>query len=126
MRMAELIQDFPYVGFETLAVEVSGYIYMLQCIKISQDRESMLRLMRLVDRATGCIFVPQAEPSSSEGVPSTQRPNIYSLFTSAAGSIPGGAGSVRDIQERWLDAKDEWDAHELERQSGARIVERQE
>ncbi|CCA69521.1 hypothetical protein PIIN_03460 [Serendipita indica DSM 11827] len=113
MRIAELIQDFPYVGFETLAVE---------------DRDSMLRLMRLVDRATGCIFVPQSEPSpepSSESTPSTRRPNIYSLFTSAAGSIPGGAGNVRDVQERWLDAKDEWDAHELEqRQREVRILQR--
>ncbi|KAG8821060.1 hypothetical protein FRC18_011458 [Serendipita sp. 400] len=42
MRISELVQDFGLVGFETLAVE---------------DRESMLRLMRVVDRATGCVFL---------------------------------------------------------------------
>ncbi|PVG03256.1 hypothetical protein CPB86DRAFT_749443 [Serendipita vermifera] len=110
MRISEMVQDFGLVGFETLAVE---------------DRESMLRLMRIVDRATGCIFVPPstvaaatqtlaAANNEKEGLPVTQRPNIYSLFTTAAGAIGGVRGDVRDVQERWLEAKDEWDKHELE------------
>ncbi|CAG8638410.1 10321_t:CDS:2 [Acaulospora colombiana] len=100
MRISEMVQDF------------------------GLDRESMLRLMRIVDRATGCIFVPpstvaatQKESSrddKKEGIPVTQRPNIYSLFTTAAGAIGGVRGDVRDVQERWLEAKDEWDEHELE------------
>jgi hypothetical protein len=80
----------------------------------------MLRLMRIIDRATGCTFVPApdrtADTLSGEGaeLPRTQRPNIYSLFTSAAGPIEGTRSSVRDVQERWLEAKDEWDEHEME------------
>ena len=80
----------------------------------------MLRLMRIVDRATGCIFVPApnrtSDSVSGEGaeLPRTQRPNIYSLFTSAAGPIGGTRSDVRDVQERWLEAKDEWDEHERE------------
>src|SRR5262245_58068909 len=90
----------------------------------------MLRLMRIVDRATGCIFVPKAtvppppnvavDPST---LPGSRRPNVYSLFTAAAGPIGGLRSNVRDIQERWLDAKDEWDAYETEqwRKEGAAL-----
>jgi GPN-loop GTPase len=80
----------------------------------------MLRLMRIVDRATGCIYVPSAnapappQATDTSQLPSTKRPNIYSLFSSAAGSIGGARSDVRDVQERWLEAKDEWDEHELE------------
>ncbi|KAG8808671.1 hypothetical protein FRC17_003828 [Serendipita sp. 399] len=105
MRISELVQDFALVGFETLAVE---------------DRESMLRLMRIVDRATGCVFVPgvskiqDASHHRGGNEPSTKRPNIYSLFTTAAGPIGGIRSDVRDVQERWLEAKDVWDSHEME------------
>lgn len=80
----------------------------------------MLRLMRIIDRATGCIFVPGADKtttaslSDGSSLPSTKKPNIYSLFTSAAGPIGGARSDVRDVQERWLEAKDEWDKHEIE------------
>ncbi|KAG8776697.1 hypothetical protein FRC15_011804 [Serendipita sp. 397] len=88
MRICELVQDFGLVGFETLAVE---------------DRESMLRLMRVVDRATGCVFVPSASEEShvtgQEKVPSTRRVNFDSLFTTAAGPI---------------EAKYGWGAHDVE------------
>lgn len=103
MRISELVQEFGLVGFETLAVE---------------DRESMLRLMRIVDRATGCVFVPKPEQaggllSDEEAeLPKTRKPNIYSLFSSAAGPIGGVRSDVRDVQERWLEAKDAWDEHE--------------
>jgi hypothetical protein len=78
----------------------------------------MLRLMRVVDRATGCIYVPPAnapvQASNGAELPNTRRPNIYSLFSTAAGSIGGVRSDVRDVQERWLEAKDEWDIHEVE------------
>lgn len=84
----------------------------------------MLRLMRIVDRATGCVFVPpsNAESPNVGGLPKAQRPNIYSLFSSAAGPIGGVRSDVRDVQERWLDAKDEWDAHEKEQRRKEAIV----
>lgn len=80
----------------------------------------MLRLMRIIDRATGCIYVPAAsapappDADDASHLPSTKRPNIYSLLSSAAGQIGGVRSDVRDVQERWLDAKDEWDEYELE------------
>lgn len=83
--------------------------------------------MRTVDRATGCVFIPPnqtADPSNSNitEVPKTQRPNIFSLFTSAAGPIGGIRSDVRDVQERWLDAKDEWDVYENEQRRKEAIV----
>ena len=45
----------------------------------------------------------------SSSAPASARPNLYPLFTTAAGPT---AGSVRDAQERWIDAKEEYDAFE--------------
>ncbi|KAI0747183.1 hypothetical protein C8Q80DRAFT_1179910 [Daedaleopsis nitida] len=103
MAISSLIEEFSLVGFETLAVE---------------DKESMLHLTRVIDKATGCIFVPPREvgqpPETIDAshLPATQRPNTYSLMTSAAGAMQGPRADVHDVQERWLDARDEWDAWE--------------
>ncbi|KAI0731783.1 cytoplasmic protein [Fomitopsis betulina] len=103
MAICSLIEDYGLVGFETLAVE---------------DKESMLHLMRVIDKATGCVFVPPPNAPQPPGTveagdaPGTQRPNAAGLFTSAAASIQGPRSDVRDVQERWLDAKEEWDAWE--------------
>ncbi|EPQ53752.1 hypothetical protein GLOTRDRAFT_78840 [Gloeophyllum trabeum ATCC 11539] len=103
MAICSLIEDFGLVGFETLAVE---------------DKHSMLHLMRVVDRATGCVFVPPADAAAPPGVvpasgaPASSRPNEYGLFSSAIGPIQGTRSDVRDVQERWIDAREEWDAYE--------------
>ncbi|KAF8208112.1 hypothetical protein K438DRAFT_1961629 [Mycena galopus ATCC 62051] len=109
MAMISLVEDYSLVGFETLAVE---------------DKSSMLHLTHAIDRATGYVFVPPPTSTSSSSpnappgtVPPTsssasERPNEYALFSSAAGPIPGTGGDVRDVQERWLDAREEWDAFE--------------
>lgn len=103
MAMISLVEDFSLVGFETLAVE---------------DRNSMLNLTRVVDRATGYVFVP---PADSDQPPDTieahteapaVRPNTYSLFSSAIGTMKGPGSDIRDVQERWIDAKDAYDAFE--------------
>lgn len=104
MAIISLIEDFGLVGFETLAVE---------------DKESMLNLTRVVDKATGYIFIP---PLTSSGPPGaiekptemapSARPNTYSLFTTAAGPIKGASSDVRQIQERWVDAREAYDAFE--------------
>ena len=44
--------------------------------------------------------------------PPTQRPNAWGLMSSAMGMVKGPRSDVRDVQERWIDAKDEWDAYE--------------
>jgi len=102
MAVCSLIEDYGLVGFETLAVE---------------DKHSMLHLMRVVDRAVGCVFAPSADAAGPPGIVSTPnapsaRPNEYGLFSSAIGPLQGVRSDVRDVQERWIDAKEEWDAFE--------------
>lgn len=106
MAICSLIEDFGLVGFETLAVE---------------DKASMVNLTRVIDRATGYIFVPAPNdpknPAPSGAVDvnpasASQRPNTYALFSSAMGPITGPGSDVRDVQERWVDAKEIFDAHE--------------
>jgi GPN-loop GTPase len=78
----------------------------------------MLHLTRAIDRATGYVFVP---PPTSKAPPGTvddtnaasaTRANSYALFSSAAGPMRDPGSDVRDVQERWVDAKDEYDAYE--------------
>lgn len=103
MAMISLIEDYSLVGFETLAVE---------------DKHSMLNLTRAIDRATGYVFVPPAGSKAPLGTidetsaPPSSRPNTYALFSSAASNLKGTRTDVRDVQERWIDAQDEWDAFE--------------
>ncbi|KAF2103191.1 hypothetical protein NA57DRAFT_33572 [Rhizodiscina lignyota] len=80
----ELVTDFGLVGFETLAVE---------------DRQSMATLLRAVDRAGGYAFGP------AEGANST----VWEV------AMREGATTMepRDVQERWIDRREEFD--ELER-----------
>jgi len=103
MAMISLIEDYSLVGFETLAVE---------------DKTSMLHLARAIDRATGYVFVPPPPSKAPPGTvddtdkPSAGRANSYALFSSAAGPMRGPGSDVRDVQERWVDAKDEYDEYE--------------
>ena len=77
----------------------------------------MLHLMRVIDRATGYIYVPpsnDAPPGTTNPADASrsQRPNQYALFSTTAGQLTGPRSDVHDIQERWIDAKEEWDAFE--------------
>ncbi|KAL4898101.1 hypothetical protein BDV59DRAFT_166212 [Aspergillus ambiguus] len=83
--IVDLVEEFGLVAFETLAVE---------------DKKSMMNLLRVIDRASGYVFGP------AEGANDT----IWQV------AVREGLGTmdVRDVQERWLDNKDEYD--ELERQ----------
>ncbi|KAJ5083419.1 hypothetical protein N7456_012846 [Penicillium angulare] len=89
-----LVEEFGLVSYETLAVE---------------DKKSMMNLLRAIDRASGYAFGP------AEGANDT----IWQV------AIREGMGvsDVRDVQERWLDAKDEYDDMErdqLEEEAQAR------
>ncbi|KAL0957911.1 hypothetical protein HGRIS_000092 [Hohenbuehelia grisea] len=103
MAITSLIEDFGLVGFETLAVE---------------DKNSMLNLTHAIDRATGYVFVPPSNSQTPPGAvdaghtPAATRPNTYALFSTAAGPLKGPGSDVRDVQERWIDAREHWDAHE--------------
>lgn len=92
--ITDLVQEFGLVAFETLAVE---------------DKKSMMHLLKVIDRASGYAFGP------AEGANDT----IWQV------AVREGWGDldIRDVQERWLDAKDEYDEQErreLEEQARAR------
>ncbi|KAI4287866.1 MAG: hypothetical protein L6R35_002871 [Caloplaca aegaea] len=80
----ELVEDFGLVAFETLAVE---------------DKKSMMTLLQAIDRAGGYAF------GGAEGANDT-------VWQVAVRDGLRGM-SVRDVQERWIDRKEEFD--ELER-----------
>ncbi|WEW56868.1 hypothetical protein PRK78_002323 [Emydomyces testavorans] len=81
--IVEVIQNFGLVAFETLAVE---------------DKRSMMSLLRAIDRAGGYAF------GTAEGA----NDNVWQV------AVREGMGTIdiRDVQERWLDAKEDWDEHE--------------
>ncbi|GAD94783.1 ATP binding protein [Paecilomyces variotii No. 5] len=90
----DLVQEFGLVAFETLAVE---------------DKKSMMSLLHVIDRASGYVF------GSAEGANDT----VWQV------AVREGLGTmdIKDVQERWLDAKDEWDEkerRELEEEAKAR------
>ncbi|KAI4108793.1 MAG: hypothetical protein L6R37_000791 [Teloschistes peruensis] len=80
----ELVEDFGLVGFETLVVE---------------DKKSMMTLLQAIDRAGGYAF------GGAEGANDT----IWQV------SVREGMKGLnaRDVQERWIDRKEEFD--EMER-----------
>lgn len=91
----DLIGDFGLVGFETLAVE---------------DRQSMSFLVRALDRASGHVFAG-ARAADETGRTLTDEASIWAQ----AMSDNWGKMDVRDVQERWIERKDEFD--EMERKA---------
>lgn len=89
-----LIEDFGLVGFETLAVE---------------DRQSMASLLRAIDRASGYVFAG-ARGTDEEGRTLDDKASIWAQAMSEQWA---GRMDVKDVQERWIDRKEEFD--ELER-----------
>jgi GPN-loop GTPase len=86
--IVELVEGFGLVSFETLAVE---------------DKRSMMHLLQVIDRAGGYAF-GGAEGANDTVWQVAMREGVTTM-------------DVKDVQERWLDAKDEYD--ELERQQWA-------
>lgn len=68
----------------------------------------MLKLLRLLDRVVGYAYIPRPKAGST----STE---------DALGAYPlpqlTGVGDVRDVQEKWVDNRREWQEWEMERQS---------
>lgn len=79
----DLVEDFALVGFETLAVE---------------DKQSMMSLLRAIDRAGGYAF------GGVEGA----NDSVWQM----AMREDGVTMAARDVQERWLDRRDEMDEEE--------------
>jgi len=100
--LIQLIGDFGLVAFETLAVE---------------DKVSMTNLLHAVDRASGYVF-------------GTDKGTNDSVWQVAMQEGWGGKIDVRDVQERWIDRREEFDemeqqqAKEEARQAGQPEVRR--
>ncbi|KAL9109175.1 MAG: hypothetical protein Q9227_006100 [Pyrenula ochraceoflavens] len=93
--VVELVEEFGLVSFETLAVE---------------DKKSMMSLMLMIDKAGGYAF------GGAEGANDT----IWQV------AVREGIGTidVRDVQERWLDAREDFD--EKERREAEEEAERRQ
>ena len=94
--IADLVENFALVRFEVLAVE---------------NKKSVMHLLRVIDRAGGYVF------GGAEGANDT----VWQVAMRNESSMM----DVHDIQERWVDSKDEYDAAEqkeweeqIERQQG--------
>lgn len=92
----------------------------------------MLHLMRTVDRALGYAFIANPSTTTAEltpaGVPRVQQDNRHALFSSAAGLLPD-APKVQDVQERWIDAReeyDEWEMGEWQKEGARAAAEKQQ
>jgi hypothetical protein len=81
--IVELVESFGLVGFETLAVE---------------DKRSMMHLLQVIDRAGGYAF-GGAEGANDTVWQVAMREGVTTM-------------DVKDVQERWLDAKDVYDEKE--------------
>ena len=93
--VVELVEDFGLVSFETLAVE---------------DKKSMMTLLQAIDRAGGYAF------GGAEGANDT----VWQVAMREG--LPGM--TVYDVQERWIDRKEEIDEQErLEAENAARARE---
>jgi hypothetical protein len=83
--IANVIESYGLVRFEVLAVE---------------NKKSMMHILRVIDRAGGYVF------GSTEGANDT----IWQVAMRNESSLL----DVKDVQERWIDNKEEYDAAELE------------
>ena len=81
--VTNLVEDFALVRFQVLAVE---------------NKKSMMHLLRVIDRAGGYVFGP------AEGANDT----VWQVAMRNEGSMLEAV----DIQERWVDEKDAYDAME--------------
>ncbi|TEY85766.1 hypothetical protein BOTCAL_0012g00210 [Botryotinia calthae] len=84
----QLVEDFGLVGFETLAVE---------------DKRSMMHLLQVIDRAGGYAF------GGAEGANDT----VWQVAMREGTTTM----DIKDVQERWIDRKEEYDEsyREMER-----------
>jgi len=76
----ELVQDFSLVSFETLAVE---------------DKASMANMLRVIDRASGYAF----------GQDSGANDTVWQIAMREGYKTM----DIKDVQERWVDRKEEFD-----------------
>ena len=88
--IADMVDSFGLVSFEVLAVE---------------NKKSMMHILRVIDRAGGYVF------GGAEGTNDT----IWQVAMRDESAM----ADVQDIQERWIDNKDEYDRVEREEEEAA-------
>lgn len=81
--IVDLVEGFGLLGFETLAIE---------------DKKSMMHLLQVIDRAGGYAF------GGAEGANDT----VWQVAMREGTTLM----DVKDVQERWIDAKDDYDEKE--------------
>lgn len=91
--LISLVEDFGLIGFETLAVE---------------DRQSMASLVQAIDRASGYAFAGARATDESGRTLEDEA----SVWAQAMSEQWAGRMDVRDVEERWINRKDEFDALE--------------
>jgi hypothetical protein len=92
--IVDLVESFSLVSFETLAVE---------------DKKSMTHLLQAIDRAGGYAF------GEAEGAGDS----VWAI--AMRGGWAEGMGA-RDIQERWIDHRDEYDEFERKKMEEERAA----
>lgn len=95
--IANLIESYGLVRYEVLAVE---------------NKKSMMHLLRIIDRAGGYVF------GGAEGANDT----IWAVAMRNESSLMEGI----DIQERWIDNKEEYDRQEDEAEEEQERIRRQQ
>nr|POE74043.1 gpn-loop gtpase 2 [Quercus suber] len=91
--LISLVEDFGLVGFETLAVE---------------DKASMASLLHAVDRASGYAFAG-ARATDEDGRTLNDEASVWAQAMSEQWQ---GKMDIRDVQERWIERKEEIDEAE--------------
>jgi GTPase SAR1 family protein len=95
--IANMIESYGLVRYEVLAVE---------------NKKSMMHLLRVIDRAGGYVF------GGAEGANDT----IWAVAMRNESSLMG----AEDIQERWIDNKEEYDRMEQEAEEEQERIRRQQ
>ena len=117
--ICELVEDFGLVSFETLAVE---------------DRRSMFRLLQVLDKAVGYIYVSassnaydygdeeneglyepgRASATAGAALRGQMGADAHSLFSVADRGDPLGWGDALEVQERYIDHRELYEEAEAE------------
>ena len=95
--VANMIESYGLVRYEVLAVE---------------NKKSMMHLLRVIDRAGGYVF------GGAEGANDT----VWAVAMRNEGALMG----AEDIQERWIDSKEEYDRLERETEEAEMKMHEQE
>ena len=111
MAMISLVEDYSLVGFETLAVEVRRYIDKPLTLYSRHTRTKtrcFILLEPLIRQRVTCSCLQQALSGHQ-----TRLTRAVQLQQFDQTHMPCFQ-ALLDVQERWVDSREEWDAYEKE------------